>query len=320
MTKPASSSRSTPSRTALGQTAPVSPARAASLHRRTLAWFDEHERDLPWRAPGTSPWGVFVSEIMSQQTPVARVAPIWREWMERWPTPAAFAGDPESEAVRAWGRLGYPRRARRLHQAAVAMVEDHDGEVPSTEAELLALPGVGAYTAAAVAAFAFGRHAVVVDTNIRRVNARWETGNALPEPSLTRRESQLAAELVPDEASGESARYNVAVMELGALVCTAKAPKCGECPLESDCAWVAAGRPEPHYTPKGQAWAGTNRQIRGGIVEALRQSEDGLGREELLARVSEATTPTPAPERLASCLADLLSEGMVRDDGERLHL
>lgn len=295
-------------------------ARAESLHRRTIAWFDKHERDLPWRRPGTTPWGVFVSEVMSQQTPVARVAPIWLEWMERWPTPAALAADPESEAVRAWGRLGYPRRARRLHASAVAMVEDHDGAVPSREADLLTLPGVGAYTAAAVAAFAFERQAVVVDTNIRRVNARWLLGHALPEPSLTARELVVAAQLVPEESTGLSPRYNAAVMELGALVCTARSPRCEECPLLEDCAWIEAGQPEPHYTPKGQPWAGTKRQIRGAIVEALRQHEEGLTRAEILALVTTTVRPEPEESRVDECLEDLLAESMVRSEDGLLHL
>ncbi|GAA1352048.1 A/G-specific adenine glycosylase [Falsarthrobacter nasiphocae] len=295
-------------------------ARLDSFHRRLLDWFDDHERDLPWRHDGTTAWGVFVSEVMSQQTPVARVAPIWAEWMTRWPRPADLASVPEAEAVRAWGRLGYPRRARRLHAAAVAMVEDHAGEVPDTEEELLTLPGVGQYTAAAVAAFTFGRQAVVVDTNIRRVHARWETGHALPEPSLTRREMALAAELLPSEESGLSPRYNAAVMELGALVCTARSPRCGDCPLLDDCAWIAAGRPEPHYTPKGQPWAGTKRQIRGAIVGHLREREDGDARTTTIQAVVGSVQPSPEPSRVEECLEDLIREGMVTQDGDRVTL
>jgi A/G-specific adenine glycosylase len=298
----------------------VNPTQAASLHARTIAWFDAHERDLPWRRPETTAWGVFVSEVMSQQTPVSRVAPIWQEWMDRWPQPTDLAQVPEAEAVRAWGRLGYPRRARRLHAAAVAMMEDHNGEVPTTEAELLALPGVGVYTAAAVAAFAHKQHAVVVDTNIRRVNARWFTGNALPEPSLTAAELLLAAALVPAAETGLSPRYNAAVMELGALVCTARSPRCEECPLLDDCAWIAAGQPAPHYTPKGQPWAGTNRQIRGGIVEILRRNEDGVGLADLIASVRASVRPEPEDARVAACLEDLLGEGMVREEDGLLHL
>src|SRR5690606_7452204 len=136
------------------------------------AWFDHAARDLPWRRPECSPWGVLVSEIMLQQTPVVRVLPAWMSWMERWPTPAHLAAASQADAVRAWDRLGYPRRAKRLWECAGEIVRRHGGEVPDDEEELLALPGIGAYTAAAVRSFAFGRRAVVLDTNVRRVIAR----------------------------------------------------------------------------------------------------------------------------------------------------
>jgi A/G-specific adenine glycosylase len=188
------------------------------LHGQINGWFGEIARDLPWRKPECSPWGVLVSEIMLQQTPVVRVLPVWQEWLKRWPTPAGLAGEPAGEAVRSWGRLGYPRRALRLHAAAVAIVQDHSGKVPDNYAELLALPGVGSYTAAAVAAFAYGRRETVVDTNIRRVHARLVSGTALPAPALTAAEMRLAARLLPDD-DGTSVCWNAAVMELGALVC-----------------------------------------------------------------------------------------------------
>jgi A/G-specific adenine glycosylase len=155
------------------------------LHHALDEWFGETARDLPWREAECSAWGILVSEVMLQQTPVVRVLPVWRDWMERWPTPAHLAGEPSGEAVRHWGRLGYPRRALRLHAAAVAIRNEHGGEVPDNYPELLTLPGVGNYTAAAVAAFAFGRRETVVDTNIRRVHARLISGHALPAPTLT---------------------------------------------------------------------------------------------------------------------------------------
>ncbi|MDO5710177.1 MAG: A/G-specific adenine glycosylase, partial [Micrococcales bacterium] len=139
---------------------PHPAAARLDLHEPILAWYDAHGRDLPWRRDDASPWGIFVSEVMSQQTPLSRVEPRWIEWLTRWPTPAALAADSPGEAVRAWDRLGYPRRALRLHAAATAMVTEHDGRVPADESELLTLPGVGAYTAAAVAAFAYGRRTV----------------------------------------------------------------------------------------------------------------------------------------------------------------
>jgi A/G-specific adenine glycosylase len=310
---------------------PASPAGApgpgsdpGALHHRITGWFAETARDLPWRDAGCSPWGVLVSEIMLQQTPVVRVLPVWQEWLSRWPTPAALAGEPAGEAVRSWGRLGYPRRALRLHAAAVAIVRDHGGRVPGNYTELLTLPGVGSYTAAAVAAFAFGRRETVVDTNIRRVHARLISGVALPSPSLTASEMRLAAELLPHD-DGTSVRWNAAVMELGALVCTARAPKCAVCPVRDSCAWLAAGEPQPSYTPKGQSWHGTDRQVRGAVMAVLRLAdtpvppemfqqepadlgfeEDGIG-----VPLSALHGLNSAPEQLERALAGLLTDGLA---------
>ncbi|MBG0739897.1 A/G-specific adenine glycosylase [Paeniglutamicibacter antarcticus] len=214
---------------------------------------------------------------MLQQTPVTRVLPVWQDWLLRWPDPTALAQAPSGEAVRAWGRLGYPRRALRLHAAATLMANEHDGEVPGSYAALLSLPGVGSYTAAAVAAFAFGCRATVVDTNIRRVHARLISGTALPAPALTAAETRLADHLLPTEP-GQSVRWNAAVMELGALICTARSPNCAQCPVQEKCAWLAAGEPAPTYQPKGQAWAGTDRQVRGAVMAVLRAAGTGLQR------------------------------------------
>ena len=267
---------------------------------------------------------MLVSEIMLQQTPVVRVLPVWEEWLRRWPEPAALAREPAGEAVRAWGRLGYPRRALRLHAAAVAIERDHGGRVPQDYVELLGLPGVGSYTAAAVAAFAFGRRETVVDTNIRRVHARLFSGSALPAPALTAAEVRLAAELLPSDA-GSSVRWNASVMELGALVCTARAPKCAACPVRDRCAWLAAGEPPPSYTPKGQAWHGTDRQVRGGVMAVLRladapvpaemfqQSPADLGFEAAGIGVPLAALHrlNCAPEQLERALAGLLADGLA---------
>lgn len=244
------------------------------LHERVLTWWDEHARPLPWREPGCSAWGIFVSEVMSQQTPIARVLPAWQAWTERWPTPADLAADSPGEAVRMWQRLGYPRRARRLWEAAGQMVERHDGQVPRTHEELLALPGVGAYTAAAVASFAFGDPQVVIDTNVRRVLVRAREGRAQAAPSLTAAESALAADSMPREVD-EANTWNAAVMELGALVCTARSPGCDRCPLLDVCAWQRAGCP-PYEGPvrRAQAWHGTDRQARGALLAVLRESAD----------------------------------------------
>ncbi|HET8599154.1 MAG TPA: A/G-specific adenine glycosylase [Segeticoccus sp.] len=275
------------------------------LHARVLDWYAVHSRDLPWRAPDASPWAVFVSEVMLQQTPVARVEPVWREWLTRWPEPAALAAESPGEAVRAWGRLGYPRRALRLHQAARAMVERHGGQVPDTLEELRALPGVGDYTAAAVASFAFGLQCAVVDTNVRRVHARAVAGSGEAAPSLNRAERELADRLLPDDAE-TARRWNVGVMELGALVCTARSPRCADCPLLDRCGWHLAGRPA--YTgpaKRGQRWAGTDRQVRGRLLAVLRDSAEPVPAE----RLHEVWTTDPVQRE--RCLDGLVADGLV---------
>ena len=295
-----------------------------ALHEALDTWFKANARELPWRARGCTPWGVLVSEIMLQQTPVVRVLPVWEEWLRRWPEPADLAQEPAGEAVRAWGRLGYPRRALRLHASAVAIGANHGGMVPGMYAELLELPGVGSYTAAAVAAFAFGRRETVVDTNIRRVHARLFSGAALPSPALTAAEMRLAAQALPDDA-GPSVRWNASVMELGALVCTARSPKCGECPVSGSCAWLAAGEPPPTYPPRGQSWHGTDRQVRGAVMAVLRTAESPVAAE-LFHRAPVDLGFEPAgigiplaalhrlncgPEQLERALAGLLSDGLA---------
>ncbi len=277
------------------------------MHETVLTWYADHARDLPWRRPETTPWGVMVSEFMLQQTPVARVLPVWEQWLETWPTPADLAAVPSGEAVRAWGRLGYPRRALRLHAAATRIVEAHGGEVPADHDDLLGLPGVGEYTAAAIASFAFGARHVVLDTNVRRVLARAVSGVEQPAPSLTRAERDLAADLLPDEST--AATWAVAVMELGALVCTAKAPDCDACPLLDRCAWVAAGRPAYDGPPRrGQAWAGTDRMVRGRIMAVLRDADGSVSRE----RIADLW---PDGAQLERCLTSLLADGLLDTDG-----
>lgn len=269
-----------------------------------LAWYDVHARDLPWRRPEASAWSVVVSEFMLQQTPVARVLPVHEAWLERWPTPAALAAAPTGEAVRAWGRLGYPRRALRLHAAATAMVEQHGGEVPRDREALLALPGVGDYTAAAVASFAFGQRHVVLDTNVRRVHTRVLGGEEFPGPSVTRAERDRAAALLPaDEAT--AATWSVAVMELGAVVCTSADPSCPRCPVAEHCAWLRAGRP-PHAGPprRAQAWAGTDRQCRGRLLGVLRDADGPVHRQ----RLEAAWDDDVQRER---CLAALVADGLA---------
>ncbi|MDP3967758.1 MAG: A/G-specific adenine glycosylase [Nocardioides sp.] len=276
----------------------------SALHPAILDWYADHARDLPWRRPEATPWGVVVSELMLQQTPVARVLPVWEAWLERWPTPGALAAAPAGEAVRAWGRLGYPRRALRLHAAATAMVDEHEGEVPRDHTALRALPGVGEYTAAAVASFAFGQRHVVLDTNVRRVHARVLGGEELPPPSPTRAERDRAADLLPEEPA-TAATWAVAVMELGALVCTAARPACARCPVADQCAWRAAGHPAYDGPPrKTQTYAGTDRQCRGRLLAVLRDTDGPVHRSSLEAAWHLV-------EQRERALASLLTDGLV---------
>jgi A/G-specific adenine glycosylase len=279
-----------------------------ALHGAVLDWYGAHARDLPWRREDASAWSVVVSEFMLQQTPVARVLPVHQEWLRRWPTPAALAAEPPGEAVRAWGRLGYPRRALRLHTAATAMVERHGGEVPRDHAALLALPGVGEYTAAAVASFAFGQRHPVLDTNVRRVLARVVNGVEYPPNATTSAERRTARELLPDDEA-TAARWAVAVMELGALVCTARTPGCGGCPIADRCAWLLAGRPAHDGPPRrGQTYAGTDRQVRGRLLAVLREAEDTVEQAAL-------DTVWHDPVQRARALDGLVADGLVEPVG-----
>jgi A/G-specific adenine glycosylase len=283
-------------------------AMSTTLHEPILRWYDESARELPWRSESATPWSVMVSEFMLQQTPVVRVLPVHAAWMERWPTPADLAAEPSGEAVRAWGRLGYPRRALRLHAAATAIVEQHAGQVPSDHAALLALPGVGEYTAAAIASFAFGRRQVVLDTNVRRVFARAVSGTEFPAVSLNKAERELGASLLPDDEP-TAATWSVAVMELGALVCTAASPTCERCPIADACAWRAAGRPAYAGPPrKVQTWAGTDRQCRGRLLAVLREAHAPVHRSALELAWDDAA------QRERS-LAGLLGDGLAQQVG-----
>jgi A/G-specific adenine glycosylase len=242
--------------------------------RLVTDWFQEHARDLPWRRPGFSAWGTLVSEFMLQQTQVARVVPILEDWLRRWPTPADLAAAPPAEVLRAWGRLGYPRRALALHACATTIAEQHGNVVPEDVDALLALPGVGDYTARAVAVFAHGHRHPVVDTNVRRVLARAVEGVALPGPPNARRDLPAMAALLP-AGREEQRAFNAGTMELGAIVCTARAPRCDECPLADVCAWRLAGYPE-HDGPRPRRQArfeGSDRQLRGRVMAELRASD-----------------------------------------------
>lgn len=243
------------------------PALAAPL----IEWYRDAARDLPWRREGFGAWGTLVSEFMLQQTPVARVIPHLEAWLTRWPTPSALAAAPPADAVTQWANLGYPRRALWLHRAAVEIRDRHDGVVPRDVDALLALTGIGDYTARAVAVFAYGDRHPVVDTNTRRVLARAVEGRAQPgspnKADLARMDAELPDDIV------ESAIVNAAAMELGAIVCTARSPRCEVCPLAAQCAWRAAGYPESEDRRRRQAkYEGSDRQARGAVLKVLREA------------------------------------------------
>lgn len=268
-----------------------------------LAWYEQSRRDLPWREPGVSAWQILVSEFMLQQTPVARVLPIWSDWVRRWPTPSATAAASAADVLRAWGRLGYPRRAKRLHECATVIARDHDDVVPDDVDTLLTLPGVGSYTARAVACFAYRRRVPVVDTNVRRVVARVVHGLAdAGAPSATRDHADVAALLPDDETAPQ---FSVALMELGATVCTARAPRCGLCPL-GRCAWRHAGFPAAQGPPRRvQTYAGTDRQVRGRLLDVLRAKDSPATRAEL-----DVAWLTDTAQR-DRALYSLLDDGLV---------
>jgi A/G-specific adenine glycosylase len=283
---------------------PTDAATADEVTERTRAWFAINRRDLPWRAKDAGPWAVMVSEFMLQQTPVARVLPVYESWVARWPVPSALAAEEPGEAVRAWGRLGYPRRALRLHAAATAITARHGGDVPDDYDALRALPGVGEYTAAAIASFAFGRRAAVLDTNVRRVLARAFSGVEFPADSLNAAERALA-EMVLPQADQDAASWAAASMELGALVCTAKTPKCSRCPIVELCSWHALGRPAYEGPPRrGQTYAGTDRQVRGRLLAVLREATMPVDK--------SALEPVwHAAEQRERALAGLIADGLA---------
>lgn len=290
-----------------GHLAAAQDPRTAALRTQVGAWFAENQRPLPWRAADRTPWGVLVSEIMLQQTPVVRVLPAWLAWMAQWPTAADVAAATPADVLRAWGRLGYPRRALRLHECARVIADSRGGRVPSAEAALLALPGVGAYTAAAVRAFAFGERSVVLDTNVRRVLARVMGGHALPAPSQTAAEVRLAAALVPTDRAAAS-QWAAASMELGALICTARAPKCAECPVAQLCEWRSAGKPPDAHSGRRrtQAWADTDRQVRGRVMALLRDSLEPVSR-------AAVESVWPDPDQLDRCLRGLVADRLAEE-------
>jgi A/G-specific adenine glycosylase len=292
---------------------PESAGTGSALSSAISDWFGHNARDLPWRRPGFSAWGTLVSEFMLQQTPVNRVIPRLAEWLERWPTPADLAAVPPGEAVRAWASLGYPRRALWLHAAAVQITDLHDGLVPEDVNDLLALTGVGDYTARAVAAFAYGHRHPVVDTNTRRVIARAVAGHAEPAPPSRSRDLEAMSALLPTDAKA-AAVFNAAIMELGAIVCTSRSPRCEACPVRDACAWRAAGYPD--YTGPRKAvqkkFEGSDRQVRGLIMAELRSTHHPV-------TAAEIEGLWPDAEQRDRALAGLLADGLAVAVGTGLY-
>ena len=271
-----------------------------------IAWFAGHARDLPWRHRDTTAWGVLVSEVMLQQTPVVRVQPAWHAWMARWPEPADLAGEPVAEAIRMWDRLGYPRRAMRLHACSAAITASHGGRVPDDVTILRGLPGIGTYTAHAVAAFAYRQRHPVVDTNVRRFVSRAVGGQADAGDVTTTADLRATEALLPEDPE-RAAQASAAFMEIGAVLCTARSPRCDECPLRTGCAWRSLGVPLPDApSRRRQTYAGTERQIRGALLATLRQSLHPVDQAHL-------DLSWPEPERRAKALATLLADGLVTE-------
>ena len=280
----------------------------SSLHQPVLAWYKKNKRELPWR--NTDAWGVLVSEIMLQQTPVARVLPIYIEWMKRWPTPEALAAATPAQVITAWGRLGYPRRALRLHECAKVISTQYKGQIPETQSELRELPGIGDYTSAAIVAFAFEGRSLVLDINIRRVFARVIDGVEVPTAAPTKSERLEREKLIP---SKNPHVWAAATMELGALICTAKNPKCGQCPLADQCIWRSLDYPLSDQPKRTQSWHGTDRQCRGVIVQALRENP-ALSKKEIMQLWD-------VPSQVEKALLTLLEDGLVvAQKGQRFSL
>lgn len=267
-------------------------------------WWHAHARDLPWRFGRTTPWGVLVSEVMSQQTQMSRVVPYWQAWMERWPDAQSLAQAQKADVLTMWGRLGYPRRALRLQECASIVATQYEDRLPTTYEALIALPGIGDYTASAVMSFAFGERIAVIDTNIRRVLSRAFLGQESLGSAPSVLERTLARIVLPQQEKA-SVTWNQAIMELGATVCTAKQPQCQDCPLNTLCLFLQAGLPNlaQQRTRPRQKFKGTDRQIRGKIMQALRQ-ESPLSYEEASALCDDAI-------QLDRCIASLDEDGLI---------
>ncbi len=273
------------------------------FEKEITSWFKKNKRDLPWRK--TDAWGVLVSEFMLQQTPVNRVLPVYEAWMKRWPTAASLAKATPAEVITAWGRLGYPRRALRLHECAKEITHNFKGKIPESQAELRALPGIGEYTAAAITAFAFEKRSLVLDINIRRLFARLFDGVETPTQTATKVEKSRYEELIPKK---DPHLWAAATMELGAVICTSQSPKCGACPVAQVCTWRSLDYPKSDVVKRRQSWHGTDRQCRGTIVQALRENE--------VLTKGQITQLWDVPSQLEKALLTLLDDGLIESRGK----
>jgi A/G-specific adenine glycosylase len=273
------------------------------FEKEITSWFKKNKRDLPWRK--SDAWGVLVSEFMLQQTPVNRVLPVYETWMKRWPTAASLAKATPAEVITAWGRLGYPRRALRLHECAKEITHTLKGKIPESEDELRALPGIGEYTAAAITAFAFEKRSLVLDINIRRLFARLFDGVETPTQAATKVEKSRYEELIPKK---DPHLWAAATMELGAVICTSQSPKCGACPVANVCTWRSLDYPKSDIVKRRQSWHGTDRQCRGTIVQALRENE--------VLTKSQITQLWDVPSQLEKALLTLLDDGLIESRGK----
>ena len=273
------------------------------FEKEIINWFKKNKRDLPWR--NTDAWGVLVSEFMLQQTPVNRVQPVYEAWIKKWPTAAALAQASTSDVIKAWGRLGYPRRALRLHECAKVITSQYHGQIPQSEVQLRALPGIGEYTAAAIMAFAFSQRSLVLDINIRRFFARCFDGVESPKASASQSEKAKYDALIPKKNPHV---WAAATMELGAVICTSQSPKCGICPVANSCKWRSLDYPKSDIVKRQQSWHGTDRQCRGTIVQALRENE--------ILTKNQISQLWDVPSQLEKALLTLLDDGLIELRGK----
>lgn len=280
-----------------------------------LSWGEHELRDLPWRR-SRDPWEVLVSETMLQQTQVVRVEPRWRAFLATFPTPADCAAASPGEVVRLWDGLGYNRRALNLHRAAVVITEEHAGIVPDTLDALVALPGVGPYTARAIRVFAFECQDAVVDVNVARVLARAVAGRRLTTGEAQRLADEQV-EHVGAGGAGQSWLWNQSMIELGATHCRKRSPACGTCPVAAQCAWAGEG-PDPAAGSAGTGarqsrFEGSDRQGRGRLLDALRAGD-------LAADRAGEVTGWDDPQRNAAVVAGLVADGLAVRQGPVLTL